>query len=92
MSDVVTVMRTEAARLLAESERLTQKADVFEMLWVLRASTTSNMSGAVPFILDTFPSITRQTASELLGEWMRTPRYTETPDTPESPAHSTSTG
>ena len=46
--------------------------EVFGFLDELRKSGVTNMFGAVPFILERFPNIQRQEASQLLGKWMKT--------------------
>ena len=41
-----------------------------EFLNDLRESGTTNMFGAVPYIQDAFPELTRQQSSEVLKYWM----------------------
>jgi len=45
--------------------------EVFKYLFELRESGVTNMFGAVPYMLQTFPDLTYNQAKEILFYWMQ---------------------
>jgi len=43
----------------------------FEFLEELRESGVTNMFGALPYLMEEFPELTRQQANDILSNWMK---------------------
>lgn len=46
------------------------RKEVFDFLDILRQTGVTNMFGALPYLRDSFPELTKKECSQLLMEWM----------------------